>query len=395
MIDEQRKQKQTDALLLEEAKSKIRMKEIREELKAKQETKSPLDLLIERANAAKAAEGLGDKELYNNILSMKPSGDAASSTQPQPRVAPQGIPQTKFGAVQPQEVQQSLARPEDLIPTKFKPGSFGDISPTEYVSKQSVISEKILSESTKASGKQLETLLKTTGNLSRVENAFSGLVAQAKRAVNEQGGFGAKAAVSARALRIGQRLGFGEEAPLEKQFGGLAGHDAQRQETILALSPILTGQNRILRSALAMLKKTVPDLPIMGTTEAEYSENIRQSMKNSFKLSLGIARGLLPPYTIAKLTQTATDDQITQFLTDIVARTRFTQEDEKSFNDLFQRVIKTPATEPVGLFQPGERQFGRFQGTSSGVSVDTTGQASSVDSEIEAINKQLDKLGGR
>ena len=86
-----------------------------------------------------------------------------------------------------------------------------------------------------------------------------------------------------------------------------------------------------------MLKKTVPDLPITGTTEAEFSENIRQSMKNSFKLSLGIARGLLPPETIIDLTENATDEEITDFLTDLVNKTRFTQKDEKFFNTLFQK----------------------------------------------------------
>lgn len=352
------------------------------EVKAKLGEKEPsaLEELISRGKAADAAKTLGDRPLFNSLRGL---GTSPGISDKLPTQAPtQQLLQGQFGGLGQQFAQST--EQQDLIPSKIKTDPFGGIQATEFTSRQALIDENVLKESIKASGKQLQTLVKTSGNLSRVENAFSGLVAQAKRAVNEQGGFGATAAITARAKRFGQRF-FGRDVPLEEQFGGLAGFDAQRQETILALSPILTGQNRILRSALVMLKKTVPDLPILGTTEAEFGENVRQSMKNAFKLSLGVSRGLLTPEQMADLTQNATDDQITTFLTNLVDRTRFTAEDEKFFNQFFERVIKTPATKPVGLFTEGEKQFGRFGGNLKGRPTGERNISNMSDEELRAI----------
>lgn len=373
---QQQKQKLADAIALAQAQVDIKAQNV-----------SPLDQLILRAKAAESAKTLGNEQLFNQIVGTQQGQ--------QPVIAPVGggqVLQPQFQTqpiAQEQQVQQSLATPQDLIPKKIEVGDFGKISSTQFISLQALIDENVAKEAVKVTGKQLETLVKTSGNLSRVENAFSGLVAQAKRAVQEQGGFGAKAAIGARGQRFAQRLGFGEERPLEEQFGGLAGFDAQRQEVILSLSPILTGQNRILRSALIMLKKTVPDLPITGTTEAEFGENIRQSMKNAFKISLGVSRGLLTPQQMADLSQNASDEQITKFLTDLVNKTKFDQNDEKFFNQLFSRVIQTPATKPVGLFQPGEIGFGGFQQQLQGQAQQPSQQLQDIEREIAEINAQL------
>lgn len=261
-----------------------------------------------------------------------------------------------FGQFKPTTAERSPLT-GDLVPGGFK----AVMSPQEKAAEvHGELTKAINTQAVKASGKQIETILKTTGNLSRVESAMSGLVGQAKRAVNEQGGFGAQDAIMARIKRFGQRITGAENVPLAKQFGGLAGLDAQRQEVILSLSPILTNSNRVLRSAITMIKKTVPDLPITGTTEADFGENVRQSMKNSFRLSVGIAKGLLTPQKIADLEANASDEAITEFLKSVIDRTRFTQQDEELFKEIFDRVMATPATKPVGLFQEGERQFRGF-----------------------------------
>ena len=293
--------------------------------------------------------------------------------------------ETGFGQFRPKTAEQQtniLTGKRTLVPKTF------ERIPTEderLQTLQSQLTKDINKEAVKASGKQVETLLKTTGNLSRVESAMSGLVGQAKRAVNEQGGFGAKQAIGARIKRAGQRLGFGEPPSLEKQFGGLTGLDSQRQEVILSLSPILTNSNRVLRSAITMIKKTVPDLPIHGTTEAEFAENVRQSMKNSFRLSVGIAKGLLSPEKIADLEANASEKEIISFLEDVVEKTEFTAQDEALFDKIFGRVIQTPATIPVGLFQPGERQFGGFNNIPAA-------QTKPTKSELDAINKELAEI---
>jgi len=340
----------------------------KEIIRFKKSLKSPLEELIEQSQGVEAAGILGRTDLARAI---REASGGATQAQETPAIVPKNLLGTTSGVIEPRRIETSSVEPlrgqsKDLLFKKFKETTnvFGETTrePTEIISRQALIDEKIAGEATKAVGKQLESLVKTSGNFSRVENSFAGLVGQMKRAVIEQGGFGFKAAVTGRGKRLIQRLGLQEgETTLEEQMGGLAGFEAQRQEVILSLAPILTNQNRILRSALTMIKKTVPDLPLTGTTESEVAENIRQSMKNSFKLALGIARGLLPPEAIIDLTENATDEEITEFLTDLVRRTRFTEEDENFFNSIFKRVIKTPATKPVGLFQPGEKGSSQFK----------------------------------
>lgn len=338
----------------------------------------------------------------DNVKSFIQTGEFGTNQEAKPITQPQVQPQVEsFGQFQTQptfrdqQAQQPLARQEDLIITKLgqEISPFGEkrIVPKEIFSQQGIINKGLASEAVKVSGKQLENLIKTSGNLSRVENAFSGLVAQAKRAVNEQGGFSATAAIKARGKRFLQRtFGFGDASP-EDQFGGLAGFDAQRQETILALSPILTNANRILRSALVMLRKTTPDLPIFGTTEAEFAANIKQSLKNAFKLSLGVARGLLTPEQIIDLEKNATNDRIDAFMQNLLNKTRFTAEDEKTFNLLFQRVIETPASTPEVLFAPGEAKFGkqsqRFGGKQTKTNVDVKNQISDIDKQLAELDR--------
>ena len=91
---------------------------------------------------------------------------------------------------------------------------------------------------------------------------------------------------------------------------------------------------------------------------------------------------------MADLTQNASDQQIDKFMTNLVNRTQFTKEDEKTFKGIFDQVIATPATEPVGLFAPGEATFrgDRFQQTTPTEFQDLS------DAEID---RQIAELEGR
>jgi len=401
-------------------------RETKQAIKLKQGSLSPFERFIQKSEAVDASETLGRPDIAKAIR------DSIGS----PVVADQGVAVQKNqgSAVKnilgnaPQKVleqtsiQDTVSEPtsigipkreplklpsDDLIYKTFKQetNAFGEtkLVSDQIISRQALINEKMAGEATKAIGKQLETLMKVSGQLSRVENSFSGLVGQMKRTVNEQGGFGAIAAIKGRTKRFIQRLGLREkDTPLEEQFGGLAGFEAQRQEVILALSPILTGQNRILRSALTMLKKTVPDLPIFGTTEAEFAENVRQSMKNAFKLSLGIARGLVTPQEIINLNENGSTKEITSFITGLVKSTRFTQSDETYFNNFFKRVMSTPATEAIGVFEPGEQKFSgepkfksiRRGGQPTGISIDAPSKKHSHLSD-QALDAKIQKLRGK
>lgn len=363
---------------------------VKQQIEVKKKAQSPLERLIEQSKGVEAAGILGRTDLARAIRDASGGQSTVVQEQVAPTVAPKNLLGTTRGIIEPPRVDPLQGQSKDLLFKKFKETTniFGETrkEPTEIISRQALIDEKIAGEATKAVGKQLESLFKTSGNMTRVENSFSGLVGQAKRAVIEQGGFGIKAAVTGRGKRLIQRLGLEEgEATLEEQMGGLAAFEAQRQEVILSLAPILTGQNRILRSALTMIKKTVSDLPITGTTESEFSENIRQSARNTFKLALGISKSLLTPEQIIDLNKNATDEEITSFLTNLVKKTRFTKEDEKFFDSFFQRIIKTSATKPVGLFQPGEEGFGKFTKTIS----TNKKELQNIDKELEKIEKEL------
>ena len=380
--------------VLQQLQLQQRFKQQAAQQQQQQQQQDPLRQLLKFGQIGGALKNLGLN--FGDIGVQQPSVGGAQQRPfnlggaTQPAVTPNrriaNIPTRRSpGIVIPEERPDTFAKE-----FKVEENLFGGIKiqPEKLISQQGLIQEKIIGEATKATGKQLQTLVKTSGNLSRVRAAFEGIVARGKQAVNEQGGFGAKQAIGVRAKRFGQRLGVGGEIPLEEQISGLTGFEAQTQEVILALAPILTGQNRILRSALAMIKKTVPQLPITGTTEAEFTANLEQSLKNSFKLSLAIGKGLLPPEKIVELTQNSSDKEITDFLTGLVEKTKFTRNDEIFFRNFFQDVLKTPASTPKALFAPGEATF----------RTSPRGQAvnqQNIQRKIDQIDAQLRRLGGQ
>ncbi len=279
--------------------------------------------------------------------------------------------------IMPDRVTTTYERP-DLYPTKFEKDVFGRWRPTQVTSAKAQRREKITSEAVKASGKQIEDFLKAQRNLSRITSASRGLVATAKQAVKEMGGFGAKQYYGARFKQFLAKSGF-VDLPLEEQQSGLSSFRGQLKEMVLALSPILTNQNRIIERVVEMLSETLPKFP---TSEANFTAQLKQTVKNAFRLSIALSKGLLSPTEIEALSQ-ADPEVIDSTLKKLLDKTQFTSEDEKWFRKYWQRIKNTPAAKAEGLFTKQQEQpfkFGRFPTTQKQVKqfVDDDGNLYSV-----------------
>ena len=117
---------------------------------------------------------------------------------------------------------------------------------------------------------------------------------------------------------------------------------------------ILTGQNRIIEGVVRMLSKTLPKFP---TTEAAFTGQLRQTVKNSFRLSMSLSKSLTNLEDLQEL-QEADPEVIDTFMENLISATAFTSDDESLFNQVWGRIKATPAAKAEGLETPvGESEF--------------------------------------
>lgn len=243
----------------------------------------------------------------------------------------------------------------DLIPKKFGTTLRGERTVTEVENLNVERQKKKVAEAAKAAGKQTQSTLKTQQALTRIKGASQELVARAKQAVDEQGGFGIVPSARGAFGAFRARLGI-EDLPPEKQFSGRGAFAGQLTEMTLALSPILTGQNRVIRGIVNMLKKTLPNL---NESEAQFVGKLKQTNKNAYRLALGLARSGLGQKEIERLNDT-TPDEITSIIQDIISDASFTPEDEANFEEFWLDIVQTQATKAEGL--PEEKAQTKTQG---------------------------------
>jgi len=240
--------------------------------------------------------------------------------------------------------------PSNLRATEYKQTPFGGIQPTKYEDLSVEAEKKQVGEAAKLASEQTKSFLKSQENVRRLTASAQELVANAKQAVQEMGGFGAKQYYGAKIKQLAAKSGF-FDIPLEEQFSGLSGFEAQLKDMTLAMSPILTNQNRIIRGIINMLRESLPKFP---TSEAEFNAKLRQTIKNSFRIAIGISKGMISPEEIRRLETDGTDEEIQKSLLKLQGST-ITSQEEAIVNNLWNKISSTPASKPGTILSEQER----------------------------------------
>lgn len=237
-----------------------------------------------------------------------------------------------------------MSQPSNIQATEFKQTPFGGIQPTKFED-MSIKSEQIKTqEAAKLSTKQTEEFLKTRQNLARLGGSFSELVANMKLMEKEQGGLGVGPAIKGTFGRLGARLA-GETDPT-KVFSGISGFEGQLNEMALSLSPILTGQNRVIQGIVAMIQKTLPTRTVTGP---EATRLIRQTLTNAFKIQLAVQKSIISPEEIKKLND-QDEATIIKKLDELSRSVTLTKQEQILFEQLWNRIKATPASRPETMF---------------------------------------------
>ena len=200
--------------------------------------------------------------------------------------------------------------------------------------------------------------IKITSNFNTTASLFKGLVAQLKGSI-EEGGAG------------GLLQGFyGKLATTFKfpGFGRTAGISGQRTEAVLGLNRIVTGQNRVIKGVVEILKQTLPD---EKDPEEFIGAKVEQSLRNSYGIIKAFEKAGLSSDVLKGMSQEALDGLNVRGMVDNM---RLTPEEEKEIEAIVQDVLSVPATQPRGFGKPKAGQ--------------------ELQQEIDAINRELKELGG-
>jgi len=327
---EKRKREVETQEMIQKAMLDLQMQKNLAEYKAKLNAQDPLAQLLKTAKVMEALKTLGIS--FNDISELR--GDSSGAP-----VTPQKI----------QRQNQVLnARPFDnlskLRGTEYRPDFFGRLQPTKYEDLGVEQEKKEISKAVDISGQQTENFLKGRSALTRLQNAFSQYMAYSKLMGKEQGGFGTLYKLKG---DIGRKLARlrGEERP-ELSYSGMTQTLGQEVETALALSPILTNQNRIIRSIVSMIKGTLPERGITGTERAGL---IRQSLRNAYGIMLGLQKNMFTPEQITKLNN-MDSDEMKKALHRLATNALASEEEEKNFEAIWNNVKNTPAAIPENPF---------------------------------------------
>lgn len=297
---------------------------------SKQQNLSPLEQLIERGGAADAAKILRNEELFNTIAGGEQQGAVGQQgIIPQQNIDFQG--QFRPPTIQEEAVGQSFERP-DLFATEAKFGDFGKLEPSKIKSESGIKRAKKVETSTAESVKQSFKLtgefVKANRNFLRTTALFSGIVAQLQGKKAEQGGLGL---VQGSFGKLGTTL----KVP---GFGRTASFTGQLDETAIGLNSVLTGQNRVIKSVVEMIRGT---LPSEFDTDDFAAAKIAQSITNSFKLNKSFELGLLSPQSIEDLSAGDENFDLESRLNQII---ELSPEEKSNLEKMISGILETPAT---------------------------------------------------
>jgi len=330
-------------------------------IKAKIEQQNPLNQMLNLGKLAEVAKALNIplSALIGQQNAQGQGGFPSPQMPPQigaPQITSQMRPQTPqpSGAtgIMPFQNQQGqdIGNTPQLRGTNYEKDVWGNLNPTKYEDIGAEAEKTGITESTKLSSKQSESYLKASENVRRLQGAFSELVAQGKLMAKEQGGLGIGPAIKGATGRLGARI-TGETDPY-KSYSGITGFEGQLAEVALSLSPILTGQNRIIEGVVRMIKTT---LPKKISSEADFSRNIHQSLRNAYRIALAIEKNVISPEEVKKL-NSQNPWVIQNRLKALISSVKLSKDEEMAFEEMWQNVSSTPAAKPINIFRGSQEQ---------------------------------------
>lgn len=276
--------------------------------------KSPLDEMIERGKLADAL--LKEQEAQDAGL----LGDLRPQSTPQPSqpVEPQGITAPTEPTVQVPQDNEPV-QPSEFVTTQIKAGTRTMENIEAKLDQRT--KEKAIDEAMKTTTEAI----KANTRFKRIVAMFSGLVAQAKGKKEEQGGLGLVPGIKGAIGRATKQPGFSRTAAFE----------AQREETIIGMVPILSGQNRFIKSLGQMIGKTVP-----GGLEPEdrLATLVAQSVTNAFKITMAFDKGIVTPESARRMSAGQLEATINENIL-------LTENEQAVLNEIIDDILKTPVAQ--------------------------------------------------
>ena len=183
----------------------------------------------------------------------------------------------------------------------------------------------------KIKGKRMEERQKKAGHFSQAIAMFKGIVSQVKGAEEEQQGLGLGPGI--RGAIAEKTKGILAEPLGIKGVGRISSAYGQRVETALRLNSILTGQNRVIRSVINMVMKSLPD---RFDTPEMVSAKIAQSVTNSYKITKAFEKAGLTTEELNKMSQDGLD---TIDANQLISQYTLTPEENQELETIIQDVL--------------------------------------------------------
>ena len=166
---------------------------------------------------------------------------------------------------------------------------------------------------------------KASTSFNKVVGLSSGLVAQFKAKLIQQGGVGG----------IGPGVGGLVRRKLKDPSAtAIESFVGQRRETVFALNSIITGQNRVIKGVIEFIGQT---LPTEFDPPGFMANKMAQTLTNSFKLANSFKK--------FKFTDVQLDSLTSEQVRVMAEGTSLSPQEEQFINGVIKEVLATPATE--------------------------------------------------
>lgn len=208
-----------------------------------------------------------------------------------------------------------------------------------------------------------QSLAKQGADLSEKKSNFGRVVSSLERAMSQlKGGMQENAAGSLmKGLSGDLRIFFKRPG-----VGRAASYDAQINETSLAMNNILTGQNRVIKGVVSMIKSTFPS---RKAPEDQIAGLMAQTIENAYGIYKAFEKAGLTPDDLRLKTQQELNDINVR---DLVARLQLTPEELQEREEFVNQVLSA---------SPAQRRGLNFGSSSK--------EIENIDRELAEINRQL------
>ena len=269
-----------------------------------------------------------------DIISSQPVGTEITSIIPvQPSV------QASINLPSQQKISglQKVSKPTEFIQVPDGIDKYGRVKYKTVRNPEYELWEKQREQELKARGKRLEE--KTFGDVAFAQtvNMFKNLVAQIKGSAKEKGGLGLLPGLKGRFHTLIR----------DPRYSRTASAYGQRVETALRLNRILTGQNRVIRSVVNMIMRSLPD---EFDPEPAVASKIAQSLRNAYGIIKSFQQAGYTPEVLNKLSNKEIENlEIPPY--------ELTPEENAEIERIIQGVLSTSAAPERGFGIKAEKKL--------------------------------------